>query len=299
MFLKSRKTEKRSLTFNNIRYKLTSKYLRYILTLPIDVVQSLEDNLSFSPRQDSNIHMDELHSDLSFVRGTEEEKSQYLIKEEDKLQKIFGESYSPRVKLSSFYSALVAPPVPSKRTRHQNTVVNSAHVSNEKLNATSTENKDKEPTYRERSPSRKTSTSVETDSSGDSEPSVSLPLSSTLSNPRKLNTKDKEKEYWRRQRRVFVHSRFLTNEEGVQVAKSVYSNLSISPSNRMIISFQGNIGNFRTKLRRIFDNYTNSFNITKDFLLKDESFQEQYIQQRVKKKKKKHLKMEIWSLTLM
>ncbi|KAI8064932.1 hypothetical protein BDF21DRAFT_427433 [Thamnidium elegans] len=82
-----------------------------------------------------------------------------------------------------------------------------------------------------------------------------------------MDSKDKEREYWRRQRRVFIHSRFVTNEEGVSVAKTVYSNLSIGPSNRMITSFQGNIANFRTKLRRVIDAHSKPFNVSKDYLL--------------------------------
>jgi hypothetical protein len=116
----------------------------------------------------------------------------------------------------------------------------------------------KSPTYSEISSSDKDSV--------ESVPTVPLPMSRKLPVYIKMDAKDKEREYWRRQRRVFVHSRFLTNDEGVQVAKSVYSNLSIGPTNRMVISMQGNIANFRTKLRRIFISQTKKFNISKEYI---------------------------------
>lgn len=97
-------------------------------------------------------------------------------------------------------------------------------------------------------------------------PVIPLPLSTKLPVYIKMDAKEKEREYWRRQRRVFVNSRFLTNEEGVVVAKTVYSNLSIQADNRMVTSFQGNIGNFRTKLRRTFISQADKFNMTKEYV---------------------------------
>lgn len=224
----------------------------------------MDDNLPFSPRTDPDIHLDELHANLSFTRGTDEEKNQYLKDEQDRMQKSFGKSYNSRVKLSTFYQALVAPPIPSKRTRHRSQSSSSSPVT----------------------PPRPTKT-PKISKPIDDDKNVPLPLNTTLPVNSKLNAKDKEKEYWRRQRRVFVHSRFLTNEEGMQVAKSVYSNLVITPTNRMVTSFQGNIGNFRTKLRRVFDTFTASFGINKEFLQKDTAVQEKHVLERVRNEIKK------------
>ncbi|KAI8879282.1 hypothetical protein K501DRAFT_276685 [Backusella circina FSU 941] len=95
---------------------------------------------------------------------------------------------------------------------------------------------------------------------------VPVPLSGTIPAHVELSAKDKEKEYWRRQRRVFVQTRFITNDEGVLIANSVYSNMNISPMNRMVTSFQGNIANFRTKLRRIFVIIGKDLELTEEFV---------------------------------
>jgi hypothetical protein len=63
--------------------------------------------------------MDELHSPLSFVRGTTEELDKYFSQEQERLLQAFGNQYNPNIKISTFYQAQVSPPIPSKRTRHQ------------------------------------------------------------------------------------------------------------------------------------------------------------------------------------
>jgi hypothetical protein len=66
--------------------------------------------------------MDELHSPLSFVRGTSEELDEFLNKEQERITQAFGSKYNPRTKISTFYQAQISPSVPSKRTRHQSTL---------------------------------------------------------------------------------------------------------------------------------------------------------------------------------
>jgi hypothetical protein len=81
-----------------------------------------------------------------------------------------------------------------------------------------------------------------------------------------MSPKEKEREYWRRQRRVFIHSRFLSNEEGVQLAKTVYSNLIIDTEHRFVTTMQGNISNFRTRLKKTILSQTKKFNMTIRYL---------------------------------
>ncbi|GAA5805820.1 hypothetical protein HPULCUR_011346 [Helicostylum pulchrum] len=304
-----------------------------------------QDDIMFLPRIDTDIYMDELQSPLSFVRGTSEERNQFVKTEENRMSQSFGNDYKSTLTMSNFYSAKISPPVPSKRTRHlkiqvkspANKLPSKTYLSDTQtpsptltrysippspspsissLNSTPT------PTPTKRAPSNakkriasmkgrdkksnqnipqltttttstptqlmfaaaaeaKTSSKTKSKPAGkkslpkqalkiqpiEDKPTIPLPLSKKLPVYIKMDSKDKEREYWRRQRRVFIHSRFVTNEEGVSVAKTVYSNLSIGPSNRMITSFQGNIANFRTKLRRVIDAHSKPFNVTKDYLL--------------------------------
>lgn len=293
--------------------------------------------------------MDELQSPLSFVRGSSEERNQFIKSEDKRMSQSFGADYKSTLTMSSFYSAKISPPVPSKRTRHLNIQVKSPankpkHYSSDtqtpspiltrysvppspspsissvnsiptpistkkapssaKKRINSMKGKDKKtiksPTIPQPTsaltpaqsmlttvpkkstkskPAKKNSTAITNTTttttkqqplneqhSYEDQPTVPLPLSRKLPVYIKMSPKDKEKEYWRRQRRVFVHSRFVTNEEGVVIAKTVYSNLSISPSNRMITSFQGNIANFRTKLRKSLESHSKVFNMSKEYL---------------------------------
>lgn len=249
--------------------------------------------------------MDELQSPLSFVRGTDEERHRFLMEEDAVMSHSFGSDYKSSINTSSFYLARVTPPVPSKRTRHLKIQTKSppnSRYSTETLTPSPTATRytsspSRSPSASSLSPTPTpmfkkktiqkpkkpintilTSTQLMLEApkgkktkkrscDGESEPAVPLPLSSKLPVYIKMDAKEKEREYWRRQRRVFVNSRFLTNEEGVVVAKTVYSNLSIQPDNRMVTSFQGNIGNFRTKLRRTFTSQADKYNLTKEYVM--------------------------------
>ena len=78
-----------------------------------------------------------------------------------------------------------------------------------------------------------------------------------------LNEKAKEKEYWRRQRRVFVRSRFITNEEATAIANSVYKSNPVGPQDRIVVTFQANIANFRSKWRKLLKELVKKFAISR------------------------------------
>ncbi|KAI7892178.1 uncharacterized protein EV154DRAFT_505885 [Mucor mucedo] len=254
------------------------------VTKPVKAIKKEE----FSPKKHPEIYMDELQTPLSFVRGSEEERHRFLMEEDAVMSHSFGSDYKS-IQTSTFYLARVTPPVPSKRTRHlkiqtpkyvsdtltltpsptatryTTTCSPSPSISSSSLSPTPTPTPTPTPSIKKSKPSIKRKRKTVDDSEG--ETTVPLPLSSKLPVYIKMDAKEKEREYWRRQRRVFVNSRFLTNEEGVVVAKTVYSNLSIQPDNRMVTSFQGNIGNFRTKLRRTFSSQAHRYNMTREYMM--------------------------------
>ncbi|ORY93275.1 hypothetical protein BCR43DRAFT_496640 [Syncephalastrum racemosum] len=80
----------------------------------------------------------------------------------------------------------------------------------------------------------------------------------------RLSAKEKEKEYWRRQRRVFVRSRFITNDEACAIANSVYVSQPVDPGNRIVETFQANIANFRSKWRKIIKDRVGELNLTRE-----------------------------------
>lgn len=65
-----------------------------------------------------------------------------------------------------------------------------------------------------------------------------------------MNSKAKEKEYWRRQRRVFVRSRFITDDEATVIANSVYKSEPVNSKHRFVQTLQSNVANFRSKWRK-------------------------------------------------
>ncbi|KAI8977620.1 hypothetical protein BDF20DRAFT_836404 [Mycotypha africana] len=338
----------------------------------VSIDPSTENSLTFSPRGDPEIYLDELHTDLSFVRGTNDERADFLKEEQDRIQRTFGEEYRATVKISTFYQAQVSAPVSSKRTRHHeaskmnsNTSDSLESVKKERGNSrrpppSRTRTRSRTPiklstqtqqplsyipsndeplqehlsdstvsldedekrslsnasrllkgSKKRRSPSTQPSKACSaavpennyysqgkskagshtisvvfksklpalqrhggskgkssTERSTADEDSIHVPLSSPL--PAGMDAKEKEKEYWRRQRRVFVYSRFITNEEGLRIAQSVYDHTVTSPTDRAVTSFQGNIANFRTKLRRILDGMNDKFQVRKADLTNDE-----------------------------
>ncbi|KAI9253808.1 hypothetical protein BDA99DRAFT_519032 [Phascolomyces articulosus] len=81
-----------------------------------------------------------------------------------------------------------------------------------------------------------------------------------------LNEKAKEKEYWRRQRRVFVRSRFITNEEATAIANSVYKSNPVGPQDRIVVTFQANIANFRSKWRKLLKELVKKLSINRSLV---------------------------------
>ncbi|KAI7898667.1 uncharacterized protein BX663DRAFT_524333 [Cokeromyces recurvatus] len=247
---------------------------------------SLEDNVSFSPRSDPDIYLDELRSPLSFIRGSEEDKNNFLKEESDRMVQNFGKRFKSNAKLSTFYSAQVAAPVPSKRTRHRTTDTTTTATATKTISAKRvkfihTNNQQSDDANKNTSRTKKSNNSTLASQSDDNDEAlVPLPLSKKLPKEAQMSAKEKEREYWRRQRRAFVYSRFLSNDEGAKVAGTVYSNIYISSTNRMVISFQGNLSNFRTKLRRTITKFKWTFNITKERLLNEEQrLSEQVLEQ--------------------
>ncbi|KAI7849228.1 hypothetical protein BDC45DRAFT_521142 [Circinella umbellata] len=86
-----------------------------------------------------------------------------------------------------------------------------------------------------------------------------------------LNEKAKEKEYWRRQRRVFVRSRFITNEEATAIANSVYKSNPVGPQDRIVVTFQANIANFRSKWRKLLKELVKKFAINRSLVTAQDS----------------------------
>ncbi|CEJ00837.1 hypothetical protein RMCBS344292_14883 [Rhizopus microsporus] len=99
---------------------------------------------------------------------------------------------------------------------------------------------------------------------------IPLPLSATIPLDTVMDAKEKEEEYERRQFRLFVHSRYISNEEAALVAMTVYSDKSIGPADRPVMLLQNNFSRFRRKLKRIFDDLSRLISISKKEMIKDE-----------------------------
>ncbi|CEG76757.1 hypothetical protein RMATCC62417_11614 [Rhizopus microsporus] len=99
---------------------------------------------------------------------------------------------------------------------------------------------------------------------------IPLPLSATIPSDTVMDAKEKEEEYERRQFRLFVHSRYISDEEAALVAMTVYSDKSIGPADRLVVLLQNNFSRFRRKLKRIFDDLSRVISISKKEMIKDE-----------------------------
>ncbi|KAI9317744.1 hypothetical protein BX666DRAFT_1667468 [Dichotomocladium elegans] len=179
--------------------------------------------------------------------------------------------------ISSFQDVRVAAPVPSKRFRHRIELQQQQQQQASPCSSPSSLPTEPQKQAQKHSPATsykpsKLSTAVE-ESDDESTPAAahhyrrgpeyaypreSLKVQLRLDPPIKDDgalafegDKAKEKEYWRRQRRVFLRSRFITNEEAIAIAHSVYTTSAIAPSDRMVITFQANIANFRSKWRKL------------------------------------------------
>lgn len=99
---------------------------------------------------------------------------------------------------------------------------------------------------------------------------IPIPLSPTIPEDTDMDKKDKHEEYCRRQRRLFVHSRYINDEEAALVAMSVYSSQYIGPNDQLVRLLQRNFNRYRMKLKRIFDDLSRIINISKRMIMKDE-----------------------------
>lgn len=184
---------------------------------------------------------------------------------------------------SSFNEIGVGTPVPSKRFRHQPYDTendNDRPVNHQQTPSTTTPQP--QPDSSERHPPSSSSSSSTTPPSSNTK---SIPPKKVANEHHKLRSdyayrraslqvplamdapvaigetptpRDKEKEFWRRQRRVFVRSRYITNEEAADVANGIHIDQPIDPNDRIIISCQGNIANFRSKWRKLVKEQANT-----------------------------------------
>ncbi|KAI8145438.1 hypothetical protein BJV82DRAFT_603656 [Fennellomyces sp. T-0311] len=106
-----------------------------------------------------------------------------------------------------------------------------------------------------------------------------------------LNEKAKEKEYWRRQRRVFVRSRFITNEEATAIANSVYKSSPVGPQDRIVVTFQANIANFRSKWRKLLKELVKKFTVSRHLVTAHDS---EPFEREVKSKVDVSMLQKIW-----
>ncbi|EIE80329.1 hypothetical protein RO3G_05034 [Rhizopus delemar RA 99-880] len=90
---------------------------------------------------------------------------------------------------------------------------------------------------------------------------IPIPLNPTIPEDTDMDKKDKHEEYCRRQRRLFVHSRYISDEEAALVAMSVYSSQYIGPNDQFVRLLQRNFNKYRMKLKRIFDDLSRVINI--------------------------------------
>ncbi|OAD73055.1 hypothetical protein PHYBLDRAFT_169313 [Phycomyces blakesleeanus NRRL 1555(-)] len=86
------------------------------------------------------------------------------------------------------------------------------------------------------------------------------PVSKQISSDKKAL----EREYWRRQRRVFLRTRFITDKEATYIARKVYHNTTISSNYRFITSFLSNMANYRTKWRKGLKRIAKKLSVSKE-----------------------------------
>ncbi|KAI8378448.1 hypothetical protein BD560DRAFT_50236 [Blakeslea trispora] len=73
---------------------------------------------------------------------------------------------------------------------------------------------------------------------------------------------DLDQLFWRCQCRAFILSRYISDEEAIGFAKSVYNDESITPSSHQIVSLQENLKKFRARLKTTILSYHNALRIT-------------------------------------
>ncbi|KAI9260184.1 hypothetical protein BY458DRAFT_516823 [Sporodiniella umbellata] len=71
-------------------------------------------------------------------------------------------------------------------------------------------------------------------------------------------------------RRLFVHSRYISNEEAAVVAQSVYSDQIVTVDNKLVKSLQKTFEKYRVKLKRIFDDLARVLDVRKKEIMKEQ-----------------------------
>lgn len=178
---------------------------------------------------------------------------------------------------SSFHEIGVGAPVPSKRFRHQGNDIendNDQSIRHKQLVPSTTQQPPQASSERQPSPTPPSNAKSTTPTpkkvanehhklrSDYAYRRASLQVPLAMDPPVAIGEtptpKDKEKEFWRRQRRVFIRSRYITNEEAADVANGIHLDQPIDPNDRIVISCQGNIANFRSKWRKLVKEQANA-----------------------------------------
>lgn len=264
----------------------------------------------FSPRSDTTDYLEQL-DDIpeSDVRGGPLDRAAAAS---SSCSSTYGKKLNARL-ASSFNELNVPPPVPSKRQRHLEEAkeppprsrIHHARQKHERrlrqqqqkleeeqqqegtvvVSEGQQQQKQKQPA----TPSSSSSSSIRRARGPEfAYPREALKVPLTQDDPvvddTVMDDKAKEKEYWRRQRRVFARSRFITNDEATVIANSVYKSNPVDPQHKFVTTFQANIANFRSKWRKILKELATLpefASLTREQITDDEAILEQTVASKV------------------
>ncbi|EIE77428.1 hypothetical protein RO3G_02132 [Rhizopus delemar RA 99-880] len=110
---------------------------------------------------------------------------------------------------------------------------------------------------------------------------VPIPLISTTPKGSKKDEDDANEEYYRKQHRLFVHSRYISDQEAVLVAMSVYTDQSIEPDDQLVRLLQANFSKYRMKLKSIFDDLSRIIILSKEKMMEGKRKTKIYISEQL------------------
>ncbi|KAG1152683.1 hypothetical protein G6F37_003256 [Rhizopus arrhizus] len=110
---------------------------------------------------------------------------------------------------------------------------------------------------------------------------VPIPLIPTTPKGSKKGENDENEEYYRRRHRLFVHNRYISDQETVLVAMSVCTDQSIEPDDQLIRLLQTNFSKYRMKLKSIFDDLLRIINLSKEKMMEGKRITKIYISEQV------------------
>ncbi|KAG1252018.1 hypothetical protein G6F68_011989 [Rhizopus microsporus] len=110
---------------------------------------------------------------------------------------------------------------------------------------------------------------------------VPIPLIPTTPKGSKKGENDENEEYYRIQHRLFVHNRYISDQETVLVAMSVCTDQSIEPDDQLIRLLQTNFSKYRMKLKSIFDDLLRIINLSKEKMMEGKRITKIYISEQV------------------